>query len=37
MTQKAYIEADETEFDRIIGEALKAVDKVDKGTTLVEV
>lgn len=37
MTQKAYIEADETEFDRIIAEALKAVDKVDKGTTLVEV
>ena len=37
MTQKAYIEAEEADFDRIISEAAKAVDKVDKGTTLVEI
>ena len=34
MSQKAFIEADESEFERIIAEAGKAVDKVDKGTVL---
>ena len=34
MSQKAFIEADEADFDRIIKEAAKAVDKIDKGTVL---
>lgn len=34
MTQKAYIEAEESEFERIIEEANKAINKVDKGTVL---
>ncbi len=34
MSQKAFIEADEGDFDRIIEEAAKAVDKIDKGTVL---
>lgn len=36
MTQKAYIEAKESDFERIIEEASKAIDKVDKGTVLEE-
>ena len=34
MSQKAFIEADETDFERIIDEAAKTVDKIDKGTVL---
>ncbi len=34
MTQKAFIEASEEEFERIIAEANKAIGKIDKGTVL---
>ena len=34
MSQKAFIEADEADFDRTIEEAAKTVDKIDKGTIL---
>lgn len=34
MSQKAFIEADEADFDKIMEEAAKAVDKIDKGTIL---
>lgn len=37
MSQKAFIEADEADFPRIIEEAVKAVNKIDKGTVLEEV
>lgn len=34
MTQKAFIDAAEDEFDRIIEEAGRAIDRIDKGTVL---
>lgn len=34
ISQKAFIEADEADFDKIMEEAAKAVDKIDKGTIL---
>lgn len=35
MTQKLTLECDEKDMDRIIGEAQKAIDKVEPGTKIV--